>query len=230
MIPSEELELKLYRFAELTGKARWRPADVGTLSNFRQFTELSVLIDALHDLYARKFMEFRRSRYPQNGWSACDGSDREYFYVGFQMRVTFSGRKYFESLEAQEGEEDRVDRISVAGLLEKAEHGATLRELREAYSDLSKSPNPDLTGVVQHSMAALECTAKMIAGSTKGTLGDVLKKGTLKVPPSLSAMLSKAWGFASDHGRHVHDGKPVSYSEAELMLALAEAVIVYLRL
>ena len=228
MTPSEDLELKLYRFAESTGKARWRPADAATLSNLGQFTDLSVLIDALDDLYARKFMEFRQWSYPQNGWSAYGGGDREYFYRGFEMRVTFSGRKYFESLEARAAEEGRVDRMAVARLLEKAEHGATLRELREAHSDLDKRPNPDLTGVVQHGVAALECTAKMIAGNTKGTLGDVLKQRSLALPPTLAGMLTKAWGFTSDRGRHVADGKPISHRDAELVLSLAEAMIVYL--
>jgi hypothetical protein len=228
MTPSEDLESRLYRFAESTGKARWRPADSATLSNLGRFTDLSVLIDALDDLYARKFMEFRQWSYPQNGWSAYGGGDREYFYRGFELRVTFSGRKYFESLEAQAAEEGRGVPMAVVRLLENAEHRATLRELREAYSDLGKRSNPDLTGVVQHSMAALECTAKVIAGSTKGTLGDVLKQRSLALPPTLAGMLTKAWGFTSDSGRHVADGKPISYRDAELVLLLAEAMIVYL--
>jgi len=226
--PSEELELNLYRFAELTGKARWRPADIATLSNLGQFTEVSVLIDALHDLYARKSMEFRQWSYPQNGWEVYGGGDSKYFHRGFEMRVTFSGRKYFESVESKAAEESRVDRMPAARLLEMAEHQTSLRELKEAHSDLMKRPEADLTGVVQHCMAALECTARLIAGADSGTLGDLLKKRTLNLPPHLSAMLSKAWGFASDRGRHVKEGQPVSYPDAELMLNLCEAVIVYL--
>src|ERR1039457_5809027 len=113
-------------------------------------------------------------------------------------------------------------------LLEKRQHRATLKELREARSDLNKRPNPDLTGVVQHGIAALECTAKIIAGTTKGTLGDVLIQRSLALPPTLAGMLTKAWGLTSDCGRHVDDGKPILYRDAELVLALAEATIVYL--
>lgn len=226
MTPSTELELKIFRFAESAGRARWQIAGLAVLSNALQVTD-TLLMDALDDLHRRKFMKFRQWSYPENDWVLYAGCDREYFNHDFHVRVTFSGRKYFESLEAEGTEEGRVNPIAVA-LLQKAGHGATLRELREAYSDLGKRPNPDLTGVVQHGVAALECTAKMIAGNTKGTLGDVLKQRSLALPPTLAGMLTKAWGFTSDRGRHVADGKPISYRDAELVLSLAEAMIVYL--
>jgi TIR domain len=100
MVPAEELELKIFRFAELAGKARWRPADLGTLANFLQFVEQPVLVDALDDLYARRFVEFRQWSYAQNDWVLYAGN-REYFSYPFEMRVTFPGRKYFEGLDAQ---------------------------------------------------------------------------------------------------------------------------------
>src|ERR1019366_8852860 len=100
MVPAEELELKIFHFAELAGKARWRPADLGTLANFLQFVEQPVLVDALDDLYARRFVEFRQWSYAQNDWALYSGN-REYFSYPFEMRVTFPGRKYFEGLDAQ---------------------------------------------------------------------------------------------------------------------------------
>ncbi|HXS94144.1 MAG TPA: toll/interleukin-1 receptor domain-containing protein [Candidatus Limnocylindrales bacterium] len=100
MVPAEELELKIFRFAESAGKARWRPADLGTLANSLQSVEQAVLVDALDDLYARRFMEFRQWSYPKNDWVRYAG-DREYFSYPFELRVTFPGRKYFEGLEAQ---------------------------------------------------------------------------------------------------------------------------------
>lgn len=100
MVPAEELELKIFRFAEFAGKARWRPADLGTLANALQFLEQAVLVDALDDLYTRRFMEFRQWSYPNNDWVLYAGQ-REYFSYPFEMRVTFPGRKYFEGLEAQ---------------------------------------------------------------------------------------------------------------------------------
>lgn len=107
MVPAEELELKIYRFAEFGGKARWKPADLGNFANSLQFMEHAVLVDALHDLYTRRFMEFRQWSYAPNGWVPYAGQSR-YFYRPFEMRVTFPGRKYFEGLEARSTESSQT--------------------------------------------------------------------------------------------------------------------------
>ena len=228
MTPSEERELKIFHFADGLGKGEWRPAGPGALVPAVQSSLDTVLIDALAYLQARGFIEFREWRSERGNYVAYPVEGRDCFYRHFDMKVAFEGRKYFERLEAEAEEESRVDRMPVARLMEAAGHQASLRELKEAHSDLTKRPEPDLTGVVQHCMAALECTARLIAGADSGTLGDLLKRRTLNLPPHLSAMLSKAWGFASDRGCHVKEGQPVSYPDAELMLNLCEAVIVYL--
>lgn len=101
ILPSEELELKIYRFAEAAGKAMWRPTDLPTLSNIAQFHEHAVLVDALLDLQSRKLIEFRQWSNERSDWVLCTGDNRNYFYRAFEVRVTFSGRKYFERLEAQ---------------------------------------------------------------------------------------------------------------------------------
>lgn len=48
-------------------------------------------------------------------------------------------------------------------------------ELREAWIDLSRRPDPDLTGAITHSVAAIECFARSVC-NTKDTLGDIVKK------------------------------------------------------
>lgn len=101
MTPSEELELRIFCFAESAGKANWRATNLPLLSNFVQFHEDAVLVDALIDLHARAFMEFRQSSNGRTGWNAYAGGDRRYFYRQFEMRVLFSGRKYFERLEIE---------------------------------------------------------------------------------------------------------------------------------
>src|SRR5579884_1943907 len=99
MTPSEELELKIFDFAESAGTARWRPADLVVLSSAIQFGENLVLVDALVDLHARGFMHFRQ--WENQRWVHFTGTDDEYFYRTFEMRVTFAGRKYFEQLQLQ---------------------------------------------------------------------------------------------------------------------------------
>jgi TIR domain len=107
MTPSERLELGIFHFAERGGKAQWQPARVATISTAVQVPDWPVVADALHDLHSRRFMEIRRWDYSRNGWLVYDGGNTEYFAREFSMRVTFSGRKYFESLEASSSEPAR---------------------------------------------------------------------------------------------------------------------------
>src|ERR1039457_6261332 len=84
MVPSEELELKLYRFAEYAGRARWQPAHLGALVTFLQFSEQPVLVEALDDLHVRAFMEFRQWSHAENDWVFYGGQNREYFSYPFE--------------------------------------------------------------------------------------------------------------------------------------------------
>lgn len=48
-------------------------------------------------------------------------------------------------------------------------------ELHEALIDLSRRPHAEITGAIQHAMAALECVARDACGS-KDTLGDLIRR------------------------------------------------------
>ena len=101
MVLSEQLELRIFNFAELAGKARWRAVDLGTLENSVLSQDTAVLVNALFDLHARNLTEFRQWSYESSVWIGYGGGDREYFYRPFEIRVTFTGRKYFERLAEQ---------------------------------------------------------------------------------------------------------------------------------
>jgi hypothetical protein len=45
------------------------------------------------------------------------------------------------------------------------------QEIHEALGDLSRRPDPDLTGAIHHAIAALECTAREAVGDRRATLG-----------------------------------------------------------
>lgn len=98
-------------------------------------------------------------------------------------------------------------------------------ELHEALCDISRRPSADVTGAIQHSMAALECVAREVDGSTD-TLGKII--GRLSFPPPLDGALHKLWGFASEQGRHIQEGRQPKFEEAELVVTVASAVSVYL--
>lgn len=102
------------------------------------------------------------------------------------------------------------------------------RELREALADLSRRPEPDITGAIQHALAALECTARDTTGDPKATLGDLIKRYPEMLKPPLDVAVSKLWGFASEYGRHIREGRIPLHEDAELAVHVASAVASYL--
>lgn len=114
---------------------------------------------------------------------------------------------------------DAVETIRGAGAPTAA------NQIHEALTDISRRPTADVTGAIQHAMAALECVAREVDGS-KDTLGQII--GRLSVPPPLDSALHKLWGFASEQGRHIQEGREPKFEEAELVVTVASAVSVYL--
>ncbi|MEQ8746325.1 hypothetical protein [Pyruvatibacter sp.] len=98
-------------------------------------------------------------------------------------------------------------------------------EIHEALRDISRRPDADVTGAIQHAMAALECVAREVDGSSD-TLGQIIKRLNLAAP--LDGSLHQLWGFASQQGRHIQEGRNPSFEEAELVVTLASAVSIFL--
>jgi hypothetical protein len=101
-------------------------------------------------------------------------------------------------------------------------------EIHQALVDLSRRPAPDVTGAVQHALAALECVARDACGDPKATLGDILKRYPDLLPRPLDAAIEKVWGYASEHGRHLREGREPTMAEAELLVGMASVVSTYL--
>ena len=101
-------------------------------------------------------------------------------------------------------------------------------EIHEALSDLSRRPDGDLTGAIQHAMAALECVARDVCGDQRATLGEVIRRYPGKIPKPLDQAVEKAWGFASDRARHMREGPKPDRKEVELIVGLAATVATYL--
>lgn len=102
------------------------------------------------------------------------------------------------------------------------------REIHEALRDLSRRPEPDVTGAIQHALAALECTAREVCGDPRSTLGQILVRFPGIVPAPLDTAVEKLWGYASEVGRHLREGREPGYREAELAVAVAAAVANFL--
>jgi hypothetical protein len=102
------------------------------------------------------------------------------------------------------------------------------RELHEALQDLSKRPTPDITGAIQHGMAALECVARDVTGDPNATLGAIIKNQPGLLPKPLDQGVEKVWGYASEQARHLREGKTPDILEAELVVGLAGSLATYL--
>jgi hypothetical protein len=142
--------------------------------------------------------------------------------VGWQMeegRFVTRGSEAFE-LAVRSARERATDtgRTTAAG------------EISEALADLSRRPEPDLTGAMQHGMAALECLARDVTGDPKATLGEILRRysNKLSIPKPLDDAVEKAWGYASEMGRHVREGRTPERADVELVVTISAALIAYL--
>jgi hypothetical protein len=103
-------------------------------------------------------------------------------------------------------------------------------ELDEARADLSRRPEPDITGTVQHCMAALECVARQVSGDEQATLGPIIQRhaAALGIPKPSDGGIEKMWGYASEMARHVKEGRVPTREEAEFLLGRSASIITYL--
>ncbi len=172
----------------------------------------------IYDIIEEIWEKFDRAKRTQ-----FEGEINEFFNengIGWKFhkgQIEFRGDETFEA------------NISKATEVLKKAHIKTARtKIEEAIHDLSRRPNPDITGAIQHASASLECLAREVAGDQKKTLGELIRKHPDIVPRPLNEVVSKIWGFSSEQGRHLKEGNPPSYAEAELMVGLCTSLVVYL--
>jgi hypothetical protein len=129
--------------------------------------------------------------------------------------ITFRGGPTFSAATAE-----AVEVLTATG------RDTAASEVREALHDISRRPNPDVSGAIQHVIAALECTARDVLNDSKPTLGKLLPR--LDLPKPLDTAMQQLWGYASNNARHVNEGGTIDDAEAELLVSIACAVCVYL--
>lgn len=155
------------------------------------------------DRFTRRVNEaFRRKGV---GWQLIDG------------RIELRGEETFESSVR-----------TAISVVEETGRAVAGRELHEALHDLSKRPTPDITGAIQHAMAALECVARDVAGDAKATLGELIRRNPGLLPTPLDKGVEKIWGYASEQGRHLREGSAPKLEEAELVVGVAGSLVTYL--
>ena len=193
------------------------------------------------------------SEYP-NIWNEVQDYiyDCEWYSVydiieGFYNVIPFTEREDFEEKVNQLFYEENIGWQLVAGELhvrgdeafEQVLDGAAevldssglttaASELTEAIRDLSRRPEPDLSGAGHHSMAALECVARQVTGDEKSTLGKIIKENVGLIPPPVDDAVLKLWGFASDQARHGKVSRELNWEEVQLLVGISAALSSYL--
>lgn len=79
--------------------------------------------------------------------------------IGWQMtdgQILYRGSESFSEATHEAAE-----------ILSEGGRTVAAKEIHEALRDISRRPEPDLTGAIQHAMATLECTARDVAGKPK---------------------------------------------------------------
>lgn len=164
-----------------------------------------------------------KERYSLYNYEKFEKEVNEYFAeagIGWQLingKVDIRGEEGFESIV-----HSAYDELSISGRVTAG------KELHEAIHDLSRRPTPDITGAIQHAIAALECVARDVCGDSKANLGDIMKKYKDIIPQPLDESVKKAWGFASENARHIREGREPSFEEAELIVGISASVATYL--
>ena len=178
--------------------------------------EIYDVIEAIAaDLATQKITFGPHSNFVQNPAAAFSNDVNRYFRrrgIGWQLengRIEFRGSEAFELALSD----------SRNLLVESGQRATAANELHEALRDLARRPEPEITGAIQHAMAALECVARDV-GTTKETLGELVRRNRALFPAPLDVVVEKAWGYSSNFGRHLTEGAPPTFEEAELVVGL----------
>lgn len=218
----------LFDIAARIGKQSWEssePRQSGTSSRV-QLQRLTsqwdwfLLYDFIERLYAAmEQWQVAGDERPEHDFAERINAYFRHAGVGWQLqegRITSRGSEAFEVAIHR-----ALPALQETGL-QTAE-----REIHEALADLSRRPRADLTGAIQHAMAALECVARTASGDSD-TLGAILKRHPSLIPKPLDTAVEKAWGYASERARHIKEGSEPARDEAELIVGIAATVATYL--
>jgi len=104
----------------------------------------------------------------------------------------------------------------------------SLNELNQALADLSRRPNPDCSGAIQHANASLECFCREVTGDDSATLGELINQHSELFPKPLDKATHGLYGYASQFGRHMSEGKEPTHEQATLVVGIAAILMNFL--
>ena len=88
-------------------------------------------------------------------------------------------------------------------------------EFRESFRALYRKPNPNLTGAISHAHAGFLAVARVIDRGSNADPSEIVARHRHLLPKPLGDAALRFWGFSSQYGRKVSEGKIVEYKDAE---------------
>jgi hypothetical protein len=150
--------------------------------------------------------------------------------ANIETRLDIGNNSYMDNTWIHPSADDAYKQIlDIARLtLEKQGFSRSAEEMKLAIENLSKTPEPNLTGAVRHAVGALEAVAREVTGDRKVTLGKIAARHPETFPGQLSQVVSKIWGYSSEFARHVREDRELHWEESQLVVGLSAALVTYL--
>ncbi len=171
------------------------------------------------------FIEFVANNFKKYGFRDNFTND-----CNFVLEREMSAYRFVDGLITQITSNEEVLAIETAI---ETSAGAVNTHLRRSLELLSDRSSPDYRNSIKESISAVESFVGISVGTTKGSLGDLLKKLDTQVNahPSLLAAFNKLYGYTSDEGgiRHaMTELDNTDFVDAKFMLVVCSAFINYL--
>ena len=118
-------------------------------------------------------------------------------------------------------------------LLKEPEFKGADEHFEKAIKSLNERPNPDVENCVKDAVAAIESVGRVIVSDDKALLDDIIRNAAKKgvIPKPLDQTFQKVYAYRGSEPGVAHGAvatSKVTEAEAELILAMSAAMIIYL--
>ena len=118
-------------------------------------------------------------------------------------------------------------------LLKEPEFKGADQHFEKAVKALNTRPKPDVENCIKDAVAAIESVGRIITNDENALLSDIIKGAVKKgaIPQPLDQTFQKVYAYRGNEPGVVHgavDASKVTEAEAELILAMSAAMIIYL--
>lgn len=118
-------------------------------------------------------------------------------------------------------------------LLKEPEFKGADEHFEKAIKALNERPNPDVENCVKDAVAAIESVGRVIVSDDKALLDDIIRNAAKKgvIPKPLDQTFQKVYAYRGSEPGVAHgavETSKVTEAEAELILAMSAAMIIYL--